>query len=102
MLVRCGNCRVELEVPGPGEFACPACGSRNVVRGQAAPKAPTLDLPDLGRTQAPPSEPAAGIRWTKCPQCSYRFAVGEIPSVPCPACSANLSIDQNGVATISP
>ena len=102
MLVRCGSCRVELEVQGPGEFACPACGSRNVVREQPAPQGPTLDLPDLGRAASPPSEPAAGIRWTKCPQCSYRFAVGEVPSVACPSCSANLSINEDGVATISP
>ncbi|MFA5891501.1 MAG: hypothetical protein WDA27_11230 [Actinomycetota bacterium] len=101
MIVRCGRCRIELEVAGPGEFACPACGTRNMVGG-TAPQGPALDLPDLGRTTpASPPEQTPGVRWTACPQCSYRFAVGEVASVTCPACSAGLSIDDQGAATIS-
>ena len=35
MMVRCGACRTQFEVPGPGRFACPNCGSVNVVRDAA-------------------------------------------------------------------
>lgn len=93
MIVRCGRCRVELEVAGAGEFACPNCGTRNVVRG--APQ-PGFGVPDLGATSAstltgvpasqPPGEPAPGVEWLTCPTCSYRFAVGEVESVSCPTC----------------
>ncbi len=27
MIVRCGRCRTEFEVPGAGRFACPVCGT---------------------------------------------------------------------------
>lgn len=99
MLVRCGRCRAELDVSGPGEFVCPACGTRNAVRGQ--PAGDPFGLPDLGSATGsspfapptpPPSQPAPGVTWVSCPRCSYRFAVGEVQQVDCPACSAALRV----------
>ena len=46
MIVRCGRCRTQVEVPGPGRYACPACGtpmevrSREVDPGLVTPAAP--------------------------------------------------------------
>lgn len=91
MLVRCGRCRIELEVTGPGEFLCPSCGTRNVVHGDVAGQ-DTLDLPDLGGAPAP--EGPSSVRWLRCPDCAYRFAVGEVQEVSCPSCGR--SIDEIG------
>jgi predicted RNA-binding Zn-ribbon protein involved in translation (DUF1610 family) len=114
MIVRCGNCRVELDVAGAGEFACPACGTRNVVRapgagaGLGAGPGPALDdlgLPDLsGLARAPAApqsdEPPPGVRWVTCPSCSYRFACGELAEVTCPACSSSLAVDDDGARVL--
>ena len=40
MRVRCGACRTQFEVAGAGRFACPVCGSINVVRNGAGAPAP--------------------------------------------------------------
>lgn len=103
MLVRCGNCQVELDVAGPGEFLCPACGTRNMVRG--APAANPFGVPDLGGipgagTAAPPSS-VSEARWIVCPSCSYRFAVGEVEEVVCPSCAARLSLSDEGAKPVS-
>lgn len=109
MIVRCGRCQIELEVAGTGEFLCPSCGTRNMVRGPAA-GAPPLDpygLPDLGApnlgglsTPPPPpagtDEPAPGITWETCPACSYRFARGEVDEITCPSCQVRLQIGPEG------
>lgn len=99
MLVRCGRCRAELEVSGPGEFVCPACGTRNAVRGTGAPGANPFGLPDIGGPPSPfsspppaPSEPAPGVSWVVCPSCSYRFAVGEVQQVACPVCATTIEL----------
>jgi DNA-directed RNA polymerase subunit RPC12/RpoP len=103
MIVRCGNCRAELEVAGPGEFLCPACGTRNMVRG--APAANPFGVPDLGGSPAPgataPATPASETRWVVCPSCGYRFAVGEVEEVVCPSCSARLSLSDEGATLVS-
>lgn len=100
MIVRCGSCRIELEVAGPGEFMCPACGTRNVVRGGAA--APDLGLPDLGlasRQTAPASEgPPPGVRWMTCTSCSYRFACGEVDEVECPTCGTKMTVPRESAS----
>ena len=94
MIVRCGRCRTELEVTGPGEFVCPVCGTRNAVRGAAAPS--PLDLSSM-RTPPPPAEaPTPGVTWVVCPSCSYRFAVGERERVGCPNCGADLELTEDG------
>lgn len=107
MIVRCGRCKAELEVAGPGEFLCPACGSRNVVRGAASPSQGFAGVGSFGgggafeglggtAPQAPPP-PAPDVRWVSCPNCSYRFVVGEVEEVPCPTCSAALDIREDQV-----
>lgn len=106
MIVRCGRCQVELEVAGPGEFLCPACGTRNAVRGRQG--AGPLDVPDLGApspfsTPAPPpapDEPAPGVRWAHCPACRYRFALGTVDRVSCPSCAVTLSVSDDGLEEV--
>ena len=74
---------------------CPNCGTRNVARGsqQQAPQNP-FGVPDLGASVPP--EPAPGVRWVRCPACSYRFAVGEVENVSCPSCSAPVEAAAQG------
>jgi DNA-directed RNA polymerase subunit RPC12/RpoP len=115
MIVRCGRCRSELEISGPGEFVCPACGTRNMARGgsratdpfslggAAAGPAAGLGLTVPGGAPVPPSNaPQADIRWGKCPACGFRFAMGEIESVTCPNCRAALSRDATGALIYAP
>lgn len=102
MIVRCGKCRIELEIASPGEFLCPSCGTRNVVRGPAAGASP-YGVPDLGGLSTPapppaPGEPAPGVSWVVCPACSWRFAVGEVERVSCPTCAAELTVSEGSVA----
>lgn len=90
---------------GPGEFMCPACGTRNMVRGGAAPDpyglspSPSgLTVPGAGpRTAPPPAGPAPGINWETCPACGHRFAMGEVEKVTCPSCRASLDRNEDGV-----
>ena len=101
MIVRCGRCRAELEVSGPGEFICPACGTRNAVRGGtgASPygmgqAASGLTLP--GGAPAPAPRPAGGpepsVDWISCDSCRYRFMVGPVDRVTCPNCRAEIEL----------
>lgn len=88
MMVRCGACRNQFDVPGAGRFTCPVCGSVNSVRatpgtpasGNAAsappPAAPVPRAPD------PPSP-----RIT-CPVCDFTFIVGPVAEANCPNCGA--------------
>jgi tRNA(Ile2) C34 agmatinyltransferase TiaS len=100
MIVRCGRCGIEIEVAGPGEFICPSCGTRNAVRGQEAPQNP-FGVPDLGATP-PPNEPAPGAHWVRCPECAYRFAVGDVEEVDCPSCSTTIHVDQENTGADLP
>jgi DNA-directed RNA polymerase subunit RPC12/RpoP len=106
---------VELEIAGPGEFACPNCGVRNVVRGPAGGVGAGLGgVPDLGAQpagsglagvpQPPPQDPGPppGIDWIVCPGCSYRFAVGEVDRVSCPTCGADLDVESGAVRPADP
>jgi DNA-directed RNA polymerase subunit RPC12/RpoP len=98
MVVRCGRCRAELEISGPGEFICPSCGTRNVVRGGAGAdpfgmqqSGSGLTLP--GGAPAPaskPAGPAPGVDWVTCVSCSYRFAIGPVDTVTCPNCGSQV------------
>ena len=119
MLVRCGRCRVELEIAAPGEFACPNCGTRNVVRGDPMGGIPDLGAQGgaagaglvgglgggltgtggLGTRPAPPEPegPPPGIEWIKCPACTYRFVVGEVETVPCPSCGRTLALGDGAI-----
>ncbi len=101
MIVRCGVCRTQFEVPGPGRYACPACGSANQVGaaagrpgeygqnpypgaggpGQAPP-------PSAPPPPPPPDPPSPRIR---CPECEFSFIVGAIDVATCPNCGAEVN-----------
>ena len=104
MNVRCGRCRAELEVSGPGEFICPACGTRNAVRGAAGSDpygmgagASGLTLPGGAPAPAtrPPGGPAPSVEWVSCDSCSYRFAIGTVEKVTCPNCGAEVDLPED-------
>ena len=98
MMVRCGACRNQFDVPGPGRFSCPVCGSVNMVRsaanGGAPPSAPPGAAPPGmpgapgGMQQAPPPPPAPEPPSPKleCPECGFSFIVGDIDVATCPNC----------------
>jgi LSD1 subclass zinc finger protein len=101
MMVRCGACRTQFEVPGAGRFACPVCGSVNVVRDQGGPP-PTAGgyptAPNVMPTGAPgsvpppppPPPPAPPLPRITCPECSFSFIVGDIVVASCPNCGAEV------------
>lgn len=109
MRVRCGACRTQFEVAGAGRFACPVCGSVNVVRNNAgANEAPAEDntTSQLGgyptapgavpggpgpQQQPPPPPPEQPMPKIECPECGFTFIVGKVPTVTCPMCSAEVS-----------
>ena len=110
MNVRCGACRTEFEVAGPGRHACPSCGSVNVVREQtaAAPStvggyqaAPGVDsglAPPLPPPPPPSSPPPPKIA---CTECGFEFFVGNIAMATCPNCEAEVEtglevVESNG------
>lgn len=120
MRVRCGACRTQFEVAGAGRYACPVCGSVNVVRngaGGQAPQggeqpppspgnmggyqtAPGVVPPGGGAPQQPPpprqEEPMPKI---ECPECEFTFIVGKVATVTCPMCSAEVETgieEENG------
>lgn len=105
MKVRCGSCRTEFDVPGAGRFACPVCGSVNVVRtagGQQPPpqqQAPQANLggyaaaPGVvpgGAPPPPPPPPDQPLPKVQCPECDFTFVVGQIATATCPNCSAEV------------
>lgn len=113
MRVRCGACRTQFEVAGAGRFACPVCGSVNVVRNgaagnagaapaeeaappgqvggyQAAPGAMPGAAPP-GQQQPPPPKPEEPMPKIDCPECGFNFVVGMVSKVTCPMCSAEVS-----------
>lgn len=105
MKVRCGSCRTEFDVPGAGRFACPVCGSVNVVRtaaGQQPPPQQQAPQQNLGGYQAapgvmpggppppPPPVPDQPLPKVQCPECDFTFVVGKIATATCPNCSAEV------------
>ncbi|MGH8945391.1 MAG: hypothetical protein ACRDVL_04520 [Acidimicrobiia bacterium] len=98
MKVRCGACRTQFDVAGPGRYACPVCGSVNVVRNGAAPGAATVGgyqaapgaaggAPPPPPPPPPPEEPLPKV---ECPECGFSFVVGEVATAICPMCSAEV------------
>lgn len=84
MMVRCGSCRNQFDVPGPGRFTCPICGSVNSVRAaagapDAAPGMPSPSAP----IPRPPDQPSPRI---ECPNCEFSFIVGAVAEAKCPNC----------------
>ena len=95
MMVRCGACRTQFEVPGPGRFACPNCGSVNVVRDAAGSPAemggyPTAPGAAPGTGPPPPPPPPAPLPRIQCPECDFSFIVGDIVVATCPNCGAEV------------
>ena len=104
MRVRCGACRNQFEVAGAGRFACPVCGSVNVVRGASGDSPPPASPPgEMGGYQAAPGvvpggapsaptppAPEQPMPKIQCPECDFTFIVGLVPSVTCPMCSAEV------------
>lgn len=82
MIVRCGRCGSQFDVPGPGRHVCPVCGTPNDVRAA-----------DSGGIQAPPppppQEPSPRVI---CPGCGYKFIVGDIDMAPCPNCGEPVTV----------
>ncbi len=85
MRVRCGACRTQFEVAGAGRFACPVCGSVNVVRDGMPGDVP----PGAQPITEPPPPPPILPRLT-CNECGFSFVVGEIAVATCPMCSAEV------------
>ncbi len=101
MIVRCGACRTQFQVPGAGRFACPTCGATNEVRGDgpgAMPPGPAGMAPGgpglagVGAPPPPPEPPPANVTRVGCPACSFEFYVGEIDVAECPNCSAEVQV----------
>jgi DNA-directed RNA polymerase subunit RPC12/RpoP len=105
MRVRCGACRTQFEVTGSGRFACPVCGSINVVRdgGQAPPTespppgamggyptAPGVGGQAQPPPTPPPPPPEQPMPKIECPECGFSFIVGPVATVTCPMCSAEV------------
>lgn len=103
MKVRCGSCRTEFEVPGAGRFACPVCGSVNVVRAATEQRQPPPQQQGMGGYQTapgvvpgapptpPPPPPDDPLPKIQCPECDFTFVVGKIATATCPNCSAEVS-----------
>ncbi len=94
MMVRCGACRSQFDAPGPGRYACPACGSVNMIREQAGGAPPPQPAPSGGYPSAPgvaptppPPPPERVVPKIACPECGFSFHVGEVAKVICPMCS---------------
>lgn len=96
MMVRCGACRSQFDAPGPGRYACPACGSVNMIREQAGGAPPPSAGPGGYPTAPgvapmppapPPPPPERVVPKIECPECGFSFHVGEVAKVICPMCS---------------
>ena len=106
MIVRCGACRTQFDVQGAGRFACPACGSLNVVRGPAGAAPPPQAPPGYGPQgepppPPPPPPPEPPSPRLVCPNCEFSFIVGLIETAPCPNCGEDVDTgwrDPNGGA----
>jgi predicted RNA-binding Zn-ribbon protein involved in translation (DUF1610 family) len=85
VIVRCGRCRSGFDVPGPGRYACPTCGTANQVGEAPSPTAPPNPPP------APPKPEVPSPRVT-CTECGLSFIVGEVAVVPCPNCGSTVTV----------
>lgn len=96
MRVRCGACRTQFEVAGPGRYACPVCGSVNVVRNGTAAGPSTVGGYPAAQGVAgaaappPPPPPDEPLPKVECPECGFSFIVGNVAVAVCPNCSAEV------------
>lgn len=109
MRVRCGACRTQFDVAGAGRYACPVCGSVNVVRdsGGEGPSQPGNQsvggyqaapgvVPGAPPPAPPPPPPEQPMPKIECPECGFTFIVGLVPTVTCPMCSSEVSTGIGG------
>jgi LSD1 subclass zinc finger protein len=89
VMVRCGSCRTQFDVPGPGRFSCPVCGSVNMVR--AAAGAPGAPPPPANSAPPPPRPPDPPSPKITCESCGFKFIVGSISLAKCPNCGAEVN-----------
>lgn len=105
MIVRCGACRNQFDVPGEGRFSCPVCGSVNMVRsrpGESGPAGapPPASMPPTGGPEVPvPPPPMPKV---ECPECGFSFLVGDIAIATCPMCAADVATGLAGAAPAEP
>ena len=100
MKVRCGACRTEFDVDGPGRHACSACGAVNQVTGgmPEGPQAQQMPPPQQPgmvppfQDPAPPMPAPTALPKVACPECSFEFVVGDIEVATCPNCSAEVQV----------
>lgn len=102
MMVRCGACRNQFDVPGPGRFSCPVCGSVNMVRsaanggpapaagGPAGPQGAPGSPGGMRQAPPPPPPPDPPSPKLECPECGFTFIVGEIAIATCPNCGEDV------------
>ncbi len=94
MIVRCGACHTQFEVPGPGKYSCPSCGSVNAVRAAGGSSRPGYGSPPPGyppsSSPPPPPQPERPSPRIQCPSCEFRFIVGDIDVATCPNCGAEV------------
>jgi len=86
MIVKCGRCQTQFDVPGPGRFNCPACGTVNELRDPGAAAGGHLETPP---PPPPPDEPSPRV---ECSSCGLSFIVGEVESAPCPNCGIDVEV----------
>lgn len=100
MMVRCGSCRTQFDAPGPGRFACPSCGSVNMIRDAGGGAPPPAAYPSAPGGQVdprmatppppPPPPPEREVPKITCPECEFSFYAGEVAVVVCPNCTAEI------------
>jgi rRNA maturation endonuclease Nob1 len=102
MRVRCGACRTQFDVAGPGRYACPVCGSVNVVRNgaqqgassvggyPAAPGAAGAGGPQPPPPPPPPPPVEEPMPKVDCPECGFNFIVGKVETAICPNCGVEV------------
>ncbi|MFQ5516270.1 MAG: hypothetical protein ACE5E8_01735 [Acidimicrobiia bacterium] len=88
MRVNCGRCHTEFVVQGPGEYACPACGTTN--RVGATPAAGEGLYTGSAASSAPRDAVSPRMR---CNQCEFEFIVGEIEVAVCPNCGSEVAVN---------
>ncbi|MEX0826274.1 MAG: hypothetical protein WD184_05950 [Acidimicrobiia bacterium] len=88
MIVRCGRCGSQFDVPGVGRHVCPTCGTPNDVRA-------TTGANGLQTPPPPPPAPDRPSPRVICPGCGYKFIVGSVEVAPCPNCGEAVTVSSD-------